>query len=107
MESTEILEITFLLISSDSCHKKTLLESPTIPLSTIFIPIAAHAHKHPTQGCLFFQKIKIFPQPYRYQTKSFPIFVPTFSGVRSRDYGFAPIYHNKASKIELKYTINC
>ena len=34
MESTEILDLSFfLLISSDSCHKKMLLESLNIPLT--------------------------------------------------------------------------
>ena len=37
LESTGILEIPFLLISSDSCHKKTLLELLTIPLSLVFM----------------------------------------------------------------------
>ena len=33
LESTEILEISFFFVSSDSCHKKMLLESLTIPLN--------------------------------------------------------------------------
>ena len=40
LESTEILEVSFLFVSSDSCHKKMLLESLNVPLSNYLAPLS-------------------------------------------------------------------